>query len=884
MPEAASFCNAPMLFAALMFAGGEMLAHLLWRPPALLLAAVVLGAVTAGFAAQRAPRIALLPMLLTWLLLGDFSSEIQRGPTAQTALGLIADSKPRILVGEVERLGPVRIEQSKSPYSNEIRVEHVQQIDLAVDSASNGVDTTTPIRGGVRLTIFAPLDQALPRLGCGDALQVMAPLHKQERFLDPGVWDGSAWLLQQGIGALGSTAAAKVSVVRVAPRRWSRATLPCRVHSLQEGAGTRLIDYAAAQHTWRRLPAWLRLSSDDAAMLTAMVTGDRSWLQHHLRVGFERTGSFHLLVVSGMHLAIFVGCVFMVARRLRLSFVWASLATIPCAFGYALFTGFGQPVQRSFWMVTLFLIGRLLWRERRSLNAIGFAALCLLAANPSALFDSGFQMTLLSVIAIAGIAAPIAQKTFEPYMKGLRDLDTIAVDLSLPPRVAQFRVSLRLLADSLRPHLGRYFADHVLPAGIKFVFHLSQLLLVSVTMELVMSLPMALYFHRITVMALPVNVLIVPLLSLLLPCALLTFAGLMISPAVAALPAAVTAALLHMVSGMVHFFSNMSAADFRIPGPTNVAIAGWVALIALAIWLVRRPRYGIWMASAALAMGSLLAVLPRSIDHRAGALEITAIDVGQGDSLLLITPEGRSLLIDGGGLVGATPDSNFDIGEDVVSPVLWSRGIRRLDAVVLTHAHADHIGGLHAVFDNFRPRKLWIGHNPTSESYGALLAQAGRLGTAVRSHTAGEQFSFGSVKFEVLAPEPDYQPKEAPGNNDSLVLRAVYGKTSALLEGDAEFPSEARMIARGGLRSDFLKVGHHGSRTSSTPAFLAAVSPSVAAISVGQRNTYGHPRMEILQELQSSKVLTYRTDALGATTFYLDGTSVSAGIWASTRR
>src|SRR5450755_1849426 len=114
MPEAASFCNAPMLFAALMFAGGEMLAHLLWRPPALLLAAVVLGAVTAGFAAQRAPRIALLPMLLTWLLLGAFSSEIQRGPTAQTALGLIADSKPRILVGEVERLGPVRIEQSKS--------------------------------------------------------------------------------------------------------------------------------------------------------------------------------------------------------------------------------------------------------------------------------------------------------------------------------------------------------------------------------------------------------------------------------------------------------------------------------------------------------------------------------------------------------------------------------------------------------------------------------------------------------------------------------------------------------------------------------------------------------------------------------------------------
>ena len=152
-------------------------------------------------------------------------------------------------------------------------------------------------------------------------------------------------------------------------------------------------------------------------MLAAMITGDRVWLQRRTRVGFERTGSFHLLVVSGLHLAIFAGLIFWLAQRLRLPRLWATLLTIVAALAYAVFTGYGQPVQRSFWMVTLYLLARLLWRERSALNAIGFAAHCLLAANPASLFDAGFQMTLLSVIAIAGIAMPLAEGTFAPYLR-----------------------------------------------------------------------------------------------------------------------------------------------------------------------------------------------------------------------------------------------------------------------------------------------------------------------------------------------------------------------------------------------------------------------------------------------------------------------------------
>ena len=252
-------------------------------------------------------------------------------------------------------------------------------------------------------------------------------------------------------------------------------------------------------------------------MLTAMLTGDRSYLQRGVRVGFERTGSFHLLVVSGLHLAIFSGLIFWVARRLGLSRVWASLITIGCSLGYAVFTGFGNPVQRAFWMVTLYLIGRLLWRERVALNVIGVAALVMLAADPSSLFDSGFQMTLLSVLAVAGIAVPVAEKTFGPYLRAMRNLRVLRIDPSLPPQVAQFRVSLRMVAQYLRPLTGRFAAWTVLPVAIRLGLRAAELLVVSFSIELLMMLPMAAYFHRVTLLALPVNLLIVPFLGVLLP-------------------------------------------------------------------------------------------------------------------------------------------------------------------------------------------------------------------------------------------------------------------------------------------------------------------------------------------------------------------------------
>ena len=224
-----------------------------------------------------------------------------------------------------------------------------------------------------------------------------------------------------------------------------------------------------------------------------------------------------------LHLGIVAGLIFWIARRLRLPQIPATLITIIVSFAYALFTGFATPVQRSLWMVTLYPVGRLFYRERNVLNTIGFASLCLLAASPRSLFESSLQMTLLAVVSIGGVAVPLLENTVHPYLTATRDLRLVALDVKLPPREAQFRVMLRMFAAALGKASSKAIGWRLFPVdGSRFCCAAVEALVVSCIVELAMALPMAVYFHRITVFALPVNMLILPLLVVLVPSALLT--------------------------------------------------------------------------------------------------------------------------------------------------------------------------------------------------------------------------------------------------------------------------------------------------------------------------------------------------------------------------
>jgi competence protein ComEC len=255
---------------------------------------------------------------------------------------------------------------------------------------------------------------------------------------------------------------------------------------------------------------------------------------------------------------------------------------------------------------------------------------------------------------------------------------------------------------------------------------------------------------------------------------------------------------------------------------------------------------------------------------------MTTIDVGQGDSILLVTPQGKVVLVDAGGLP-QWMHSDFDIGEQVVSSYLWDRGIDHLDTVVITHPHSDHLGGMPAVIANFHPRELWISIDQPVGELAPIVAQARAAGMQVSVKKEGDEFDFGGAHFRMLAPGRDQDTGAMRPNDDCLIFAVSVGNTTALLEGDAERIAERRIVQEH-PEATVLKVAHHGSASATSSDLLDAVHPQYAVISVGVRNVYGHPRRDVLERLQEAGVKTYRTDEEGAVSFYLDGKAATAEV------
>jgi competence protein ComEC len=254
---------------------------------------------------------------------------------------------------------------------------------------------------------------------------------------------------------------------------------------------------------------------------------------------------------------------------------------------------------------------------------------------------------------------------------------------------------------------------------------------------------------------------------------------------------------------------------------------------------------------------------------------VAAIDVGQGDSLLIAAPNGSLMLVDAGGFPAfgsriGEPRA-LDIGDDVVTPYLLTRSIRKLDIVVATHAHEDHTGGLLAIVRNLRPREVWIGAEPDDENWRRLRTAVQVLGAEVVALCAGQRIEWSGARIEVLSPPTDYTSGRNR-NNDSLAFRIDFGNSAFLLTGDIERQMERRMVeARIPGPVDVLKVAHHGSRTSTTPEFLEMVRPQWALISTGEGNRFHHPHPEVVDRLNRAGARILRTSQSGLIRFRTDG-------------
>ena len=909
--ERLRFRRAPLLAATICFAVGEAATKLpsgASRPTILLVFATVAFATLTLVALRGTLRIAVLPLAALWIAVGLWAAQIEPAPPPQTALLGYADNLSRAVQARVVRIRTLPAQPAANldapNWTDELEDAQIEaqneggapttSLDLnltAIERVTPDISTMVPIEGGIRATLFSKNPtEAASRLQCGDLIRAPLRLRPPERYRDPGAWQYADYLLDQGIAATSSLAAPKLRLLG-RPSGPPLDDLHCRVFAAQAWAADHIVAYAGSTPN-RRLPALLRLTPDDAGMIDAMLFGDRSRLDHTLRLGFERTGSFHLFVVSGMHVALLAGAVFWLTRRLRLREWLATPLTLALTAAHAALTGFGVPVQRALLMTAVFLLARLLSRERNSLNALGAAALAVLVWSPRALFEASFQMTFLAIVAIAGIAIPLGEHGFLPHARAARGIRDTWRDTALPPRLAQFRIMLRLWGEGFAAILG--FRALTLPANlVRATFWAAELILMGLVAEAVMVLPMALYFHRATVFALPANMLSIPLVALLAPLAVLTFLCSLVSTWLAAIPGAATALFLHGITYTIARVSHIQAADLRVPGPSIFAALAAIACLAFCCWAVRRSRAFAWTALAVLPLAAAIALWPEQPIFHSGQLEVTAIDVGQGDSLLVVGPTGRTMLIDAGGPTGAAANAEnaasssaaFDIGEEVVSPYLWSRHIRSVDVVALTHAHSDHMGGMPAILRSFRPRELWVSIDPDSPEFRALLAEAATLHILVRHLHAGDSVPFdagdeNSVMIGVLAPAIGYANAGPPVNNDSLVMHLQFGQASVLLEGDAEALSEHTMVAnsKAGPATNsigqigpvtLLKVAHHGSRTSTTPEFLSLAAPQDAIISVGRQNTFGHPRPEIVQRLAAAHTRLFRTDQFGLTTFLL---------------
>jgi competence protein ComEC len=870
----------PAVWLALSFASGILTSRAEKSAIAWLVACIF--AIALGLSVlwlNKLTKASALLALFAWFTLGGLGASLERAYIPHDDVTVLI-SRGVINVQEPLRWqGHLREDPEQTPVGLRYLID-LQSVQAA--------GKTLTVHGGLRLTYYRDLGDANPpALRAGDVVEALCRARIPRNYLDPGAFDERGYLARQGIELIASLRSAEL-LQRVGSSPWSIA------ESLARARGNLLnrVDHLFAGNSSR------------IAVLRAMLLGDRNFVNSDIAEEFQKTSSFHVLVLAGLHVAALAFFIFWLGRTFRLPPVFTTVLVLAALVAYVGVVQDRPPILRAALMTGIFLCARLFFRRVALLNTVALAAIILLVARPSDLFQSSFQLSFLAAAVIAGLAIPWIDRTSTPYRRALEHLSDVTRDRLYTPRATQLRLDLRALTHFLAASVPKRIAHRTelfTTMPLRFGLRVWEIFLLSFCIQLGMSPLLALYFHRVSISGPVCNVFAVPLAGIIVPVGFLTLTISYVSPMIAAVLAKCESALVALLLATMRWLSSAPGISWRIPEPpvallfaffialTCLAVMAWSASEARSHQNIRIPRVRnraraeYFVLAGTFVLAALIAAHPFPPNLKHSQLEATVLDVGQGDSIFVAYPDGKTMLIDGGGASGAAQvpgyHVGFDIGEQVVSPYLWSRGIKRLDVVMLTHAHHDHIDGLHAVLNNFHVGQLWIGRDEDSPAYRQLLAEARAHDIPVVHLSQGQNFDWDGTRGEILWPrteDPSAQLPE-PANNDSVVLRVADGQIHFLLTGDAERQVEKTLLdERRSLQSEFLKVPHHGSKTSSTGEFLDAVKPQIAVISVGEDNSYGQPNPETLQRYVVRSIRPFQTDLNGAVTVLTDGRTLSA--------
>lgn len=586
------------------------------------------------------------------------------------------------------------------------------------------------------------------------------------------------------------------------------------------------------------------LSEESASFHRAIIPGLKGKIGQDMRDSFSSTGLAHLLSISGTHFGLLAFIIFKIVKmvvkflpvriltRMTLYVTPTQIAiilTLPLLIFYALLSGTSTPTVRSLIMIFIYMFALFLGRRDQWLNSLAIAAIIILLWQPNALFDLSFQLSFVAVLSIGYVLE----------------------------RNSGYRIENSESRQLIK----------------KILEKVKTVTLITIAAVLGTAPIVTLVFKQFPLISPITNLIVTPLVCfIILPLGFFTgFIALLFN--MSSMPLnELTDSITHFTLNLTKAFSNIPYSNLHVPNPSFIIIV----LYLLSLIFIIKSKFK-WRFLPLVFITSFYLATPYfSNDH----FRITFLDVGQGDASLVELPDNKIMLIDGGAY-------DPDIGRMVIAPYLWSKGIGQIDFMVLSHPHPDHYGGFIYILDNFKVREVWLNGRMVSDAE-EFFQKIQEKKVPYRVLRRGDVFEAKDYKIYILHPYDEFYTDSPRGgfsnqNNDSMVLKIESSDISILFTGDIEIETEEDLIYLGKwLKSDIIKVPHHGGKTSSSERFLKIVSPKIAVVSAGKNNPFNHPHREIIERYKSAGVRLFRTDMHGAVIITLkDGNHEIKTYWDS---